>query len=446
MVQNQQQKLKLNIPVTIVLVAFPLLLVLLSILFGLHYGLTLTDFLIAATVYYGSNIAVGIGLHRLWSHNSYKANKWVETALMVLSSGCLQGPVLAWVSDHKFHHAYADGELDPHSPLRYKSKLKGFLWAHIGWMIFGEPTTKHLDKATIQTLGRNRILTWQLRNYWSIATFMNIIPPILLGMLFYWEISLHAALAGLILGGLGRALQQQMTFCVNSLCHFYGSKKYVNDSSVDIWWLALFLLGENWHNFHHAFGRDYRNGHKWYHFDVHKWIIWSMSKIGLANNLVLTSEERINAKMEEMRSINKSNQSSTLELVAKASQYISDVTAQKLAELEAKAISAISMVENGRKDLGARFSDKISSGINSIKNSDIVRKSAVSLCETELKLQGTLLQLNSAAIELKEKASEAVSKFERCSDSVSDRLVTTITKTLKQLQKKASGLGIDHVQ
>ena len=442
MVKTQEQKLKLNIPVTIVLVAFPLFLVLASLLFGWHYGVNLKDFLLAATIYYGSNIAVGVGLHRLWSHNSYKVHKFAETALMVLSSGCLQGPVLAWVSDHKFHHAYADGDLDPHTPLKYKSKLKGFFWAHIGWMIFGESTTKHLDKATIQTLGRNKILTWQLRHYWEIATFMNVVPPMLLGILFYAEISLHAALAGLVFGGLGRAFQQQLTFCVNSLCHFYGSKKYTNDSSVDIWWLALLLLGENWHNFHHAFSKDYRNGHKWYHFDVHKWIIWSMSKVGLASNLALTSKERINAKIEEMRIMNRSHKSSSLELVTKVSQYISDITAQKLAELELQAISAVSIVETGGRDFGAKVSGKITSGFNTFKNSDIVRKGTITFCDTEFKLQAALLQLNAAATNLKERATSAISSFEKCSDSVSDKLVATITKTLKQLEEKAKGLGI----
>ncbi len=100
--------------------------------------------------------------------------------------------------------------------------------------------------------------------------------------------------------GLGRAFQQQTTFCVNSLCHFVGNKKYCKGTAGNVWWFAPFLLGENWHNFHHAFATDYRNGTKWYHLDVHKWIIYLMSKLGLAWDLDCTSELRIEAKMQEL--------------------------------------------------------------------------------------------------------------------------------------------------
>lgn len=94
----------------------------------------------------------------------------------------------------------------------------------------------------------------------------------------------------------GYLIEQHATFSVNSLCHFVGSKKYYKGTTGDIWWMALFLLGENWHNFHHAFPLDYRNGVKWYYFDVHKWIINVMSKLGLAWNLEVTPEIRIQAK------------------------------------------------------------------------------------------------------------------------------------------------------
>jgi stearoyl-CoA desaturase (delta-9 desaturase) len=96
-------------------------------------------------------------------------------------------------------------------------------------------------------------------------------------------------------------LQQQATFCVNSLCHFAGTRQYYKGTAGDIWWMALFLLGENWHNFHHAFPSDYRNGAKYYHFDVHKWIIYTMSKVGLAWDLDRTPEVRVLAKMKEVK-------------------------------------------------------------------------------------------------------------------------------------------------
>ena len=134
-----------------------------------------------------------------------------------MSAATLQGPVIAWASDHHDHHTYTDTDKDPHA---------GFLFI-----------------------------------------------------------------------GIGRAIQQQMTFCINSWTHFVGDQQYTSGTPRDSWGIALFLLGENWHNFHHAFPSDYRNGDKWYHFDVHKWIIFLMSKVGLAWDLQMTSKERISAKM-----------------------------------------------------------------------------------------------------------------------------------------------------
>ncbi|MDZ5761170.1 putative acyl-CoA desaturase [Lyticum sinuosum] len=299
--ENKSKKLFYNYPAIIVLIFYPILLIVLAILYSKTFGIDKKDIIIATIGYYICNITVGIGLHRLWAHGSYKVKPWVETVLMIISAGCLQGPALIWASDHKFHHSYADGENDPHTPVKYKNKLKGLLWAHIGWMLVSEHENKHIDKATMLTLGRRKILLFQLKYYWQLATFMNIIPPMILGMFIYNSYSLHAAYAGFLFVGLGRALQQQMTFCVNSVCHFKGTKEYANDSSCDVWWMAPMVLGENWHNFHHAFGRDYRNGHKWYHFDMHKWIIWGMYKLGLAWDLVITSEDRINATVIEMK-------------------------------------------------------------------------------------------------------------------------------------------------
>jgi stearoyl-CoA desaturase (delta-9 desaturase) len=137
---------------------------------------------------------------------------------------------------------------------------------------------------------------WQFRNYWKIAVLVNTLLPFCIGYVIGGN--LQYGVAGFVFIGIGRAIQQQATFCINSLVHFFGSKKYVNGTAGDIPLLFFMFLGENWHNFHHAFPRDYRNGHKWYHLDAHKWIIALMEKLGLASNLVRTPKERIMAKIE----------------------------------------------------------------------------------------------------------------------------------------------------
>ncbi|NRB11221.1 MAG: fatty acid desaturase [Rickettsiaceae bacterium] len=177
-----------------------------------------------------------------------------------------------------------------------KGKLKGFFWSHIGWMLVSKGAKKHIERGTLKRLGKNKIVMWQFKNYWKIAILVNTLIPFCIGYAIGGN--LQYALAGFIFIGIGRAIQQQATFCINSLVHFFGSKKYVNGTAGDIPALFFMFLGENWHNFHHAFPRDYRNGHKWYHLDIHKWIIALLEKLGLARNVVRTPNERIKAKIE----------------------------------------------------------------------------------------------------------------------------------------------------
>ncbi len=211
-------------------------------------------------------------------------------------------------------------------------------------MLFSAPR-KNLDRATLKLLGGNKMLVWQLKNYWMIAVFMNVILPPLLGFMFFG--TLKAAVAFYIFIGLGRAIQQHATFCVNSACHFLGSKNYMDGTPGDIGWMAIFLLGENWHNFHHAFPRDYRNGCKWYHFDVHKWIIYIMSKIGLASDLVITPEHRISVKSKEVMESIYLSLCEKLTYLKEESEKLSVFAAKKIQLIERAASSALKKGSDG---------------------------------------------------------------------------------------------------
>ena len=323
---------KINWPALLVVVFYPILLLSLGINYYFKNNIGWFEVILFIVAYYGANISVGVGLHRLWSHHTYKTNKFVEFLLMMISGGTLQGPVLAWASDHNKHHTYTDKELDPHSPAKFDNRLKGFLWSHLGWMLVGEGSYKSIDKVTMVKLGRNKMLVWQLKYYWQVAVFMNLVMPMIIGLLI--GKSWHAAYGSFLFMGLGRAIQQQMTFCVNSICHFLGSRKYYKGTAGDIWWLAIFLLGENYHNFHHAFPSDYRNGAKWYHFDVHKWIIYLMSKIGLAWDLEWTSEVRVQAKLNEMIKLIEEKRQAKLEFMQTKFEQLSKHFHDKIISLE----------------------------------------------------------------------------------------------------------------
>lgn len=287
----------IDLPAVFALVFLPLILISLAVFYAISYSLGWFELSLFLTGYYVSMITVCVGLHRLWSHDAFKTNKVVEFILAMLAAGTLQGPILSWASNHFKHHSFTDTDQDPHSPLKYKNKIKGFLWSHMGWMISDGGSYKSITRVTMAKLGKNKILRWQLKYYWTLAIVMNTIAPALVGYIFGGN--LLSAYAGFLFIGLGRALQQQITFFVNSLCHFVGNKPYAKGTAGDVWWLALLLIGENWHNFHHAFPSDYRNGAKWHQLDVHKWIIYLMSKCGLAWDLKRTQDVRIEAKISQ---------------------------------------------------------------------------------------------------------------------------------------------------
>lgn len=381
-----------------VLIIYPIILSYLSIKYYASHKIGVFEISLFIAGYYGSNIAVGVGLHRLWSHHAFKTNKVVEFILVMMSAGTLQGPVLSWASNHFKHHAYTDKDQDPHSPLKFENRILGFLWSHIGWMII-DGSYKSIDRITMVKLGRNKLLRWQLKYYWQIAAFMNIVFPALIGYLIGGTII--SAYAGFLFIGIGRALQQHATFCVNSLCHFVGSKQYYKGTAGDIWWMALFLLGENWHNFHHAFPSDYRNGAKWYHFDVHKWIIYVMSKLGLAWNLEVTPEVRIQAKVNE------------------TSKYLIEGRKQQLSLLQDKINQLV---------------ERVYVKLNEIENSSISVK--VQLQKSFIEIQESLKKLAEqlqSSIQLTEKSSERLLKI--ASKKIKDREIA-IYRLYSELDRK----------
>jgi stearoyl-CoA desaturase (delta-9 desaturase) len=85
-----------------------------------------------------------------------------------------------------------------------------------------------------------------------------------------------------------------MTFFINSLCHTIGSQPYSDRCSArDSWLMAIFTFGEGYHNYHHEFQHDYRNGVKWWQWDPTKWTIWTLEKVRLVRGLRRVPEEKV---------------------------------------------------------------------------------------------------------------------------------------------------------
>jgi stearoyl-CoA desaturase (delta-9 desaturase) len=333
---NESFNVKVNYLALFVIVFYPIILLTMAIFYSREYGFGKFEILSIIITYYIVNISVGVGLHRLWSHAAFKTKKVVELFFAFLTASTLQGPILAWASDHMLHHAHTDTERDPHTALKYNNKFIGFLWSHIGWMIFSDVKLKKIDRLALAKLSKNKIVMWQFKNYWQIATFMNTVVPLAIGYAIGGDF--RYAIGAFIFMGLGRAIQQQATFCVNSIVHMdIGTKEYYYGTARDIYWLFFLLLGENWHNFHHAFANDYRNGHKWYQLDIHKWIIAAMSKLGLATDLVVTSKLRIDSMKKEVQRKTFAHLQEKLDFIEKTTKHIHLAALNKLKTAEKSA-------------------------------------------------------------------------------------------------------------
>ncbi len=229
-------------------------------------------------------ISITAGYHRLWSHKTYDAHPVLQFIFALGGAFALQNSALHWSSDHRIHHKHVDdNDRDP-----YSAKM-GFWYSHIGWMLREYQAHRYNDYNNVRDLQRNKIVMWQHRNYLALTLLMNFGVPIVLGLI-------HGEMLGMLLsvGFLRLVISHHATFFINSLAHIWGSRPYTDENTArDNGFLAFLTYGEGYHNYHHIFEYDYRNGIKWWHFDPTKWLIKSCSFIGLTKNLRTTAEDAI---------------------------------------------------------------------------------------------------------------------------------------------------------
>jgi stearoyl-CoA desaturase (delta-9 desaturase) len=228
------------------------------------------------------------GYHRLYSHPTYKARPLLELFYLLFGAASVQNSALKWSSDHRLHHREVDREADPYNIKR------GFFWAHMGWVLFKD---RGLDLGNVPDLAANPRIQWQHRNYVLLAILIGAVLPLALG--FLWRDPIGA----LLLAGFFRlVLQYHATFAVNSFAHYIGTQPYSDRNSArDSAVTAVLTLGEGYHNFHHHFQSDYRNGVRWFQLDPTKWFVWTLSRIGITSDLKRTSSEKIRAARAAMR-------------------------------------------------------------------------------------------------------------------------------------------------
>ncbi|MBI3357660.1 MAG: fatty acid desaturase [Nitrospirae bacterium] len=242
--------------------------------FAFVYGYTWLDWTMFGLLYVVTGLGITVGYHRLMAHRSFNCPGWVKAGFLIAGGWALQNSALKWAADHIRHHAACDQDADPYNAQR------GFWHSHCGWLFADD---RYMDEKYATRLRQDPLVMWQHRYY---------VPIVLSGLALTFVVGfLHSGWIGglgcFLLAGIGRTFAVlNSTFCINSICHLWGSQPHSQaDSSRDSWWVSLLTFGEGYHNYHHTFQSDYRNGPRWYNFDPSKWLIFTLSLVGLASSL-----------------------------------------------------------------------------------------------------------------------------------------------------------------
>ncbi len=247
------------------------------------------------SLYVVTCLGVTLGYHRMFTHRAFESSRVFRAIIAVLGSMAVEGSVITWVADHRKHHTFTDQEGDPHSPHLagpgFWGAVRGLWHAHVGWLF---ETVGAADRERFASdLLKDRVLRVidKLFFVWAGVSFAI---PFALG----WLIGggLGAALTALLWGGLVRVfLLHHVTWSINSVCHFFGRKRFaIEDESRNVFWLAPLSMGEAWHHNHHAFPTSAFHGlSPWERIaDPTGLLISVLEKLGIVWNVVRVSPER----------------------------------------------------------------------------------------------------------------------------------------------------------
>jgi len=243
---------------------------------GTRYVPLSTATLLWSVIFYiFSGLGITAGYHRLFAHRAYECHSSVLALMMVMGTAALQGSVKWWCGGHRIHHRYTDTDYDP-----YCAKT-GFWYAHIGWMMV-HPKPELKIKADLKDLNDHAMLRWQHKNYLWFGPLISFVLPTMVAGLGWGD-----WLGGFIYAGCIRLfVVHHCTFCVNSVAHFLGEHTFDDTRTPkDHLLTALLTFGEGYHNFHHEFPNDYRNGIRFFDYDPTKWLIKAFNLIGLTYKL-----------------------------------------------------------------------------------------------------------------------------------------------------------------
>jgi stearoyl-CoA desaturase (delta-9 desaturase) len=272
--------------------AIPFVLVHLACIAAFWTSVTYQAIAICLVLYWLRIFAIGAGYHRYFSHRAYKTNRLLQFVLAFLSQSSAQKSVLWWAAKHRHYHLFSDTETDVHSP-----RHKGFFYSHLGWIF--APKNDDTDLAKIADFARYPELVWLHKH--------ELVPPVLLAVLSY----VIGGSPGLVVGFFwSTVLVYHATFCINSLAHVRGRRRYLTaDDSRNNWLLAIVTMGEGWHNNHHAYQSSVRQGFRWWEIDATFYILKALSLLGLVWDLktpppaVRRNEHRLGVRVIERAAV-----------------------------------------------------------------------------------------------------------------------------------------------
>lgn len=258
---------------TAFLVLTPLAAAVLTPLYIYHSGVHWSEPLGLIALWFLTGLGITAGYHRMFSHRAWWAPRPIRILMLIFGGMAWQNSAIAWVARHRLHHRHVDTHDDPYNIKR------GFLWAHMLWVMVQD---RHVDEFKhARDLAADRDARFQHDHYLWISLGFNLAIPLALGLATgrVWGMLLWAGLIRVV-------VVHHFTFFINSLAHMWGRRPWSDDQTArDNAVLALLTFGEGYHNYHHTFPADYRNGIRWYQFDPTKWLIWTLAKLRLASDL-----------------------------------------------------------------------------------------------------------------------------------------------------------------
>jgi len=241
--------------------------------YAVTVGISWVDVVALLGLWTVTGVSITAGYHRLFAHRAYTAAAPVRWFFALFGAAAWQSSIITWAAHHRFHHRFVDTDQDP-----YNAK-QGFWYSHIGWLLV-EPA-KHEDLSNVPDLRKDPICRWQHRTWIPLAVAVNVVLVVALGLV-------TGRMAGMVVFGLllRVLVVHHTTWLINSAAHAWGSRRWsTKHTARDNWALSLLTFGEGYHNYHHTFQADYRNGPFWHNWDPSKWLIWTLARLRLADKL-----------------------------------------------------------------------------------------------------------------------------------------------------------------